>query len=137
MDHSTHAPRQDWCLWQQIAVVLEVKHDCWDGPNPADGMTVTRLAAELADMACLHLAACPFMHFSVHLTICGATFNLAMVDRAGGMISKDYNISKDLEMFIHIIRRLGRDLDAYNLGLNWTIVPFTALAPGSGSQSFE
>ena len=98
---------------------------------------MTRLAAELADMACLHLTARLFMRFSVHLTICGATFNLAMIDRTGGVISKDYNISKDLETFICIIRRLGRDLDMYNLGLDQTIVPFTALAPGSGSQSFE
>ena len=27
------------------------------------------------------------------------------------MVSKDYHISKDLETFIRIIRRLGRDLD--------------------------
>ena len=61
-----------------------------------------------------------FLRFSVHLTICGATFNRAIFDRAGGVISKDYNINKDLEMFIRIIRRLGLHLDAYDLALDWT-----------------
>ena len=32
------------------------------------------------------------------------------------------NINKDLETFIRIIRRLGRDLDAYDLRLDWTAV---------------
>ena len=43
------------------------------------------------------------------------------------MVSKDYNINKDLETFIRIIRRLGRDLDAYDLGLDRTVVPLHAL----------
>ncbi len=72
------------------------------------------------------------MRFSVHLTVCGPIFNLAIFDRAGGVISKDYNIIKDLEMFIRIIRRLGRDLDAYDLGLDRTVVPRHAL--GSWKQ---
>jgi hypothetical protein len=78
-------------------------------------------------MARLHLAARPFMRFSVHLTVCGPIFNLAIFDRAGGVVSKDYNINKDLETFIRIIRRLGRDLDAYDLGLDRTVVPLRPL----------
>jgi len=85
------------------------------------------LAAKLADMARLHLAARPFMRYSVHLTVCGAIFNLAIFDRAGGVVSKDYNINKDLDTFIRTIRRLGRDLDAYDLGLDRTVVPLHAL----------
>jgi len=84
-------------------------------------------AAQLADMAGLHLAARPFMRFSVHLTVCGPIFNLAIFDRAGGVVSRDYNINKDLETFIRIVRRLGRDLDAYDLGLDRTIVPLRPL----------
>ena len=94
-----------------------------DGPNPANGTTLTGLAAQLADMARLHLAARPFMRYSVHLTVCGSIFNLAIFDRAGGVVSKDYDINKDLEIFIRIIRRLGKGLDAYDLRLDWTVVP--------------
>ena len=132
VDYSTPKPREDACLWRHIAVLLEVKRFRESGPNPADGTTLTSLAAQLADMARLHLAARPFMRFSVHLTVCGAIFNLAIFDRAGGVISKDYNINKDLNTFIRIIRRLGRDLDAYDLGLDRTVVPLHTL--GSWTQ---
>ena len=128
VDHSSQELRQDRCLWRHFAVLLKVRCDDLDGPNPADGMTLTGLAAHLADMARLHLAARPFMRYSVHLTICGSTFNLAIFDRAGGVVSKDYNINKDLEMFIRIIRRLGKDLDAYDLGLDRTVVPLHSLS---------
>ena len=127
MDHSTQELRQPWCLWRHIAVLLEVKRDRESGPNPADGTVLTSLATQLADMARLHLAARPFMRFSVHLTVCGPIFNFAIFDRAGGVISKDYNIYKDLETFIRIVRRLGRDLDAYDLGLDRTVVPLDTL----------
>ena len=96
VDHSTQEPRRYLCLWRQFAVLLEVRRDCSDGPNPADGTTLTRLAAQLADMARLHLAARPFMRYAVHLTVCGSIFNLAIFDRAGGVVSKDYDINKDL-----------------------------------------
>ena len=127
VDHSTQETRQAGCLWRHIAVLLEVKRDRKDRPNPAKGTTLSATAAQLADMARLHLAARPFMRFSVHLTVCGPIFNLVIFDRAGGVVSKDYNISKDLETFIRIIRRLGRDLDAYDLGLDQTVVPLDTL----------
>ena len=127
VDHSTQEPRRYLCLWRQFAVLLEVKRDCSDGPNPADGTTLTRLAVQLADMARLHLAARPFMRYAVHLTVCDSIFNLAIFDRAGGVVSKDYDINKDLEMFVRIIRRLGRGLDAYDLRLDRTVVPLQSL----------
>ena len=127
VDHSTQETQQAGCLWRHIAVLLEVKRDRKDRPNPARGTALTATAAQLADMARLHLAARPFMRFSVHLTVCGPIFNLAIFDRAGAVVSKDFNISKDLEVFIRIIRRLGRDLDAYDLGLDRTIVPLLSL----------
>ena len=93
-------PRQDWCLWWHFAVLLEVKRNRSDGPNPAHGTGLTGLAAQLADMARLHLAARPFMRYSVHLSVCGAIFNLLIFDHAGGVVSKNYNINTDLELFI-------------------------------------
>ena len=127
VDHSTQQPQRDRCLWRHFAVLLEVRCDRPGKSNPANGTNLTRLAVRLADMARLHLAARPFMRYSVHLTVCGAIFNLAIFDRAGGVISKDYDINKDLEVFIRIIRRLGRELDAYDLGLDRTVVPLHSL----------
>jgi len=67
------------------------------------------------------------MRYSIHFTVCGSIFNLAIFGRAGGAVSKDYNFIKDLETSIRIIHRLGRDLDTYNLGFNQTVVPLHAL----------
>jgi hypothetical protein len=64
----------------------------------------------------------PFKRYSVNLTVCGSIFNLEIFYRAGRVVSKDYSIIKDLETFIRIIRRLGRELDAYDLGLDRTVV---------------
>ena len=127
VDHSTQESRQEVCFWRHMAVLLEAKRSRKDKPNPAKGTGLTAMAVQIADMARLHLAARPFMRFSVHLTVCGPIFNLAIFDRAGGVVSKDYHISQDLEMFIRIVRRLGRDLDAYDLGLDRTIVPLLPL----------
>jgi hypothetical protein len=123
VDHSPEEGQQSCCLWRHFTVLLEVKRNRAEGPNHTDGARVPDLVGQLADMARLHLAARPFMRYSVHLTLCGAIFNLAIFDRAGGVVSKDYNINNDMEMFIRIIRRLGRDLDAYDLGLDRTVVP--------------
>ena len=120
VDHSTQEFRQDVCFWRHFAVLLEVKRTRSDGPNPADGTTPTGLAARLADMARLHLAA-------VHPTVCGLIFNLAIFGRTGGVVSDDYNVNKDLEGFIRIIRRLGQDPNAYDLGLDRTVVPLHSL----------
>ena len=129
VDRSTEMHQRDGFLWWQIAALLEVKRTRRHGPNPVDGTALTPVVAQLADMARLHLAARPFIRYAVHLTVCGVIFNLAIFDRAGGVISKEYNINKDLEMFIRIIRRLGLHLDAYDLALDWTS------AAGSNSQS--
>jgi hypothetical protein len=137
VDHSIQEHRQDWCFWRHIAVLLEVKRDRSDGPNPADGTTLTALAAQLADMARLHLAARPFMRYSVSLTVCGSIFNLAIFDRAGGVVSKDYSVIKDLDTFIRVICRLGRDLDAYDLGLDRTVVPLHPLGGWTKFPEFQ
>ena len=137
VDHSIQEHRQDWCLWRHFAVLLEVKRDRSDGPNPADGTMITRLAAQLADMARLHLAAHPFMQYSVHLTVCGSIFNLAIFDRAGGVVSKNYDINEDLDIFIRIIRQLGQGLDAYDLGLDRTVVPLHSLGSWTKYPEFR
>lgn len=101
-----------------------------DGLNPACGTKLTKLASRLPDMPCIHIAARTFTRCSVHLTICGATFNLVVFDRAGGAVSMDYNIHKDT--FVCIICQLGRDLEAFDLGLDRKVVPLDIL--GSWNQ---
>ena len=102
-----------------------------DGLYPACGTKLTKLASRLPDMACIHIAARTFTRCSVHLTICGATFNLVVFDRAGGAVSMDYNIDKDT--FACITRQLGRDLEAFDLGLDRKVA---SSAAGISSQSF-
>jgi hypothetical protein len=97
VDHSSQEGAPDRYFWRHFAVLLEVKRTRSDAPNPADGKSLTRLVAQLADMARLHLAARPFMRYSVHLSVCGAIFNLFIFDRAGGVVSKNYNFSTDLD----------------------------------------
>ena len=95
---------------------------------------------QLDDMVRLHLAARPFMRYSVHLSLCGDISNLAIVDRAGGVVSKEYkyNIIADIHQRGHTSTRtwrrssesfvrLGRDLDVYDMGLDWTAVSFHSL----------
>ena len=118
VDHSTQELQQPWGLWRHFAVF---KRDRESGPT--NGTTLTSLVAQDADTARLHLAARPFMRFSVGLPVCGPIFNLTIFDRVGGVVCEDYNVIKDLETFIRIIHRLGRDLDGYHLGLERTTVP--------------
>ena len=122
-EHSCHEQRKDYCLWRHFAALVEVKVSRAEAPNPRNGQDITKLVAQVADVARLHLAARPFMRYSVHITICGAIFNLVILDRAGGVVSRDYCITEDLEMFVRIIYRLGRELDAYDLGLDPTVTP--------------
>jgi Fungal protein kinase len=65
------------------------------------------------------------MRYSLHITLCGTIFNVCLFDRAGGVVSKDYNLKKkaDFETFVRIIRRATCDMDAYELGLDPTVTP--------------
>lgn len=84
---------------------------------------------QIADTARLHLATRPFMRYSLHITLCGTIFNICLFDRAGGIVSKDYNLKdkRDFETFIRIIRRATCDMDAYELGLDPTVTPLDYL----------
>jgi hypothetical protein len=65
------------------------------------------------------------MRYSLHITICGTIFNICLFDRAGGVVSKDYDLrdSADFDTFVRIIRRSTCDMDAYDLGLDPTVTP--------------
>ena len=86
---------------------------------------VKSILRQIADTARLHLATRPFMRFSLHITLCGTIFNVCLFDRAGAVISKDYDLKDedDFETFVRIIRRATCNMDAYELGLDPTVTP--------------
>ena len=69
------------------------------------------------------------MRYSLHITICGPIYNVCLFDRAGGVVSNDYDLRKggDFETFVRIIRRATCDMDAYELGLDPTVTPLDYL----------
>ena len=69
------------------------------------------------------------MRYSLHITLCGTTFNICLFDRVGGVVSKDYDLEDedDFETFVRIIRRATCDMDAYELGLDPTVAPLDFL----------
>ena len=69
------------------------------------------------------------MRYSLHITVCCHIFNICLFDRAGGVVSKDYDLKKrgDFETFVRIIRRATCDMDAYELGLDPTVTPLDYL----------
>ena len=69
------------------------------------------------------------MRYSLHITVCGPIYNVCLFDRAGGVVSKDYDLRKggDFETFVRIIRRATCDMDAYELGLDPTVTPLDYL----------
>ena len=69
------------------------------------------------------------MRYSFHITVCGTFFNICLFDRAGGVVSKDYDLKDgdDFETFIRIIRHATCDMDAYELGLDPTVTPLDYL----------
>ena len=69
------------------------------------------------------------MCYSLHIIICGTIFNICLFDRAGGVVSKDYDLQDegDFETFIRIIRRATCEMDAYELGLDPTVTPLDYL----------
>jgi hypothetical protein len=95
---------------------------------------VKSILLQIADIARLHLATRPFMRYSLHITLCGTIFNVCLFDRAGAVVSKDYNLedADDLETFVRVIRRSTCQMNAYELGLDPTVTPLSFL--GSVAQ---
>ena len=91
---------------------------------------VKSIVRQIADIARIHLCTCPFLRYSLHITLCGTIFNVFLFDRAGAVISKDYDLkdNDDFETFVRIIRRATCDMDAYELGLDPTVTPLGYLS---------
>ena len=62
---------------------------------------------------------------------------MAIFDRAGAVIPKNYDVNKELGLFVRTICRLGRELDAYDLGLDPTVVPLQSLGSWKKFPEFK
>jgi hypothetical protein len=84
---------------------------------------VKSVLRQLADIAR------PFMRRSFHITL--TIFSVGLFDSAGGVVSKDCDLKDkdDFTTFVRIIRRATCDMDAYQLGLDQTVVPLDFLGP--------
>jgi len=79
------------------------------------------------------------MRYSLHITLCGTIFNICLFDRAGGVVSKDYDLKDedDFETFVRIIRRATCEMDAYELGLDPTVTPLDYLGSVKSYPRFK
>jgi len=98
-----------------------------DQDHDKGGHIVKEILGQIGDVARLHLATRPFLRYSLHITLCGTVFNVCLFDRAGAIVSEDYDIIKDLGIFVRLIRRVTCEMDAYDLGLDRTVVPLSCL----------
>ena len=127
-------------LWRQCAVFMEMKRDARDGPFSYDTLTARlpdgapvvaphavmvckSIITQMADNARILMATRPFLRFCLHIAFCGTSFNLALFDRNGAIISRTYDFKTHLGHFIRIIRRLSCEMTAYDLGLDTTVRP--------------
>jgi hypothetical protein len=129
-------------LSPQCAVFMEMKRYTKDGPLTDDPTNANAelpedahvndgrktyvcksIVTQMADNARILLATRPFLRFCLHLTFCGKNFNLALFDRNGAIISRNYLFTKHFGLFIRIIRRLSCEMTAYDLGLDTTVRP--------------
>ena len=127
-------------LWRQCAIFMEIKRHASDGPLIEDAknaglpedsvventraMLISKsIITQMADNARILMAARPFLRFCLHIAFCGTTFNLVLLDRNGAIISRGYDFRIHLGLFIRIIRRLSREMTAYDLGLDTTVRP--------------
>jgi len=71
--------------------------------------------------------------------VCGTILNICLFDRAGGVVSKDYDLKDgdDFETFVRIIRRATCDMDAHELGFDPTVTPFNYLGSVARYPRFE
>ncbi|KAI0368171.1 hypothetical protein BV20DRAFT_1114311 [Pilatotrama ljubarskyi] len=84
-------------------------------PDAPNGLARPMLT-EAANLARLHLSARPFSVFSVGLLIFGSDFCVCMFDRGGGQLSPRYNMWRELEVFVRVVRSMTCVLTDKELG---------------------
>lgn len=104
---------------RHVAAPAEVKCSQMDGPiSTAHPMNVTATAAQVGDCVRVHLALRPFQLYSYAPVFHGMLFTIMRWDRRGAIISKAYDIEKNFELFVRVVKRLAQDMTPFELGID-------------------
>ncbi|CDO72565.1 hypothetical protein BN946_scf184983.g48 [Trametes cinnabarina] len=115
-------------LWSDRAGFIEVKASSQQRPEvDVEKRKVSRILTQVANYARLHLSARPFSVFSVSIMIFGCDFCVAIFDRGGAQVSPIYDMFRNPDTFIRVIRSVTRVLSDAELGRD----PSVSLAPSS------
>ncbi|KAI0667496.1 hypothetical protein C8Q78DRAFT_1082214 [Trametes maxima] len=109
--------KEIWTRWCDRSGFAVIRPSSRQHPYPAleDGLAPPILT-HAANCARLHLSARPFQLFSVGLLIFGGDFCVCIFDRAGARISPKFNMWRDLDTFIRVVRSMTRRLTDVELG---------------------
>ncbi|CDO72564.1 hypothetical protein BN946_scf184983.g47 [Trametes cinnabarina] len=104
-------------LWSDRAGFIEVKASSQQRPEvDVEKRKVSRILTQVANYARLHLSARPFSVFSVSIMIFGCDFCVAIFDRGGAQVSPIYDMFRNPDTFIRVIRSVTRVLSDAELG---------------------
>ncbi|KAG2132092.1 hypothetical protein DEU56DRAFT_889432 [Suillus clintonianus] len=106
----------DGVKWRQISGFIEVKPNVREGPNVTEPTSVKQIVSQGADYARLIMAARPFQLYVLCVFIYGHKFSLGWYDRRGVIISDDYDILDNLDIFVNVILQLTTHMTTYQLG---------------------
>src|SRR6202042_3025136 len=86
---------------RQVTSFIEV--NAFETEQPfTSGKVVKDLTAQVSDYARLIFSVRPFQIFVVGMMIFGWKFSLAFFDRGGVLISREYHIEDDLDVFVAV-----------------------------------
>jgi hypothetical protein len=107
--------------WRDRDAFGEVKPSNKQGPKPALPGSIPPIVTQCADYARLFMSARPFMLFCVGILIFGTEFCVGIFDRDGVTFSPIYDMFKDTEILVRVVRSLGCELSIEELGLDPTV----------------
>ncbi|GLB41537.1 hypothetical protein LshimejAT787_1001370 [Lyophyllum shimeji] len=107
--------------WRDRDAFGEVKPSNKQRPKPATAGTIPDIVTQSADYARLFMSSRPFMLFCVGILIFGTEFSVGIFDRDGITFSPAYDMFKDTEMFIRVVRSMACNLSIQELGSDPTV----------------
>ncbi|GLB41613.1 hypothetical protein LshimejAT787_1002130 [Lyophyllum shimeji] len=107
--------------WRDRDAFGEVKPSNKQRPKPATAGTIPDIVIQSANYARLFMSCRPFMLFCVGILIFGTEFSVGIFDRDGITFSPAYDMFKDTEMFIRVVRSMACNLSIQELGSDPTV----------------
>jgi hypothetical protein len=114
--NATHSKK-----WRHRDAFGEVKPSNKQGPMPAFTGTIPPIVTQCADYARLFMSARPFMLFCVGILIFGTEFCVGIFDRDGVTFSPIYDMFKNTDMLVRVVRSLACTMSIRDLGLDPTV----------------